>query len=199
MAGKRKAVLYESIPEFVPGAEEATYTEPYRLLHDLLETTHRRIADARANVALVFRKGLKPDKDGRLVLGKCRKASDLEKEVAGLTAYDFVVVLNKEAWEVFDERRRRWLLDHELTHAEFVYEDRRVKRDDRDRPVCRVRGHDLEEFLEVYERHGHNVSAALERFAVTALRKMGQTTGVLFDTGTGEVLDDGPPDEGPDA
>lgn len=188
MARQKKAVRYEAIPEFEPGETEPVYTEPYRLLQELLAGIHRRIPEAGARILLVWRKGWKPDRDGRLTLGQCRKASDLERVIQGVEAYDFVILLNKEAWNVFDRPRRLWLLDHECCHAAFVHDEQGVKRDEHNRPVTRIRKHDLEEFGDIYERHGAHVSAALERFAVITLRQADAQGGILFDPRSGEML-----------
>jgi hypothetical protein len=92
--------------------------------------------------------------DGRLTLGKCKKASDLDRE---LSQWDFVILLRKAFWthEGVTFAQRRALLDHELCHAAVALDGHgQPVRDERDRIVYRTRKHDLEEFTAIVERHG---------------------------------------------
>jgi hypothetical protein len=102
-----------------------------------------------AEVGLAWRKALKADVDGHIVLGRCVKISDLHRE---FISFDFVIVLNKEYWDDFDDEQRLALMDHELCHASFSL-DRlgEPKEDEKGRQVWRVRKHDIEEFREVVE------------------------------------------------
>lgn len=144
---KVKRVNYELIrPDDGPD-EQAMYD----LLLDLVGNHFRHLDEAR--FALAWRKALKPDPDGKLVLGKCRKCSDLDRELA---EYDFVIILNREAWlEDFDPQQREALLYHELCHAGVTRgKDGEIKRDEKGRIVFRLRKHDIEEFSAVVERYG---------------------------------------------
>lgn len=140
----------------------------YALLDEIVEQFHEELADAR--IALAWRKALRPDSDGRLVLGKCIKVTDLHKE---FHEYDFIILLNKEVWEdkEFTDDKKRALLDHELCHAAPA-EDPKTgdqKTDERDRLVWRIRKHDIEEFRAIAERHGCYKND-LERFAEALLK-----------------------------
>lgn len=139
----------------------------YPMLRDLVETHHEDLKDAR--IALAWCLSWKPDVDGRVTLGKCKKASDLDRE---LTAYDFVIILSREFIEnglVTDDQRCA-LLDHELSHAAVKYDERgEPVYDERGRTVYRTRKHDIEEFSSIVERHGC-WKKDLEFFA-SALRK----------------------------
>jgi hypothetical protein len=138
---KPKAINYELISpdEFI-----------YRDLLSLVKRHHSHLNDAR--IGMAWRRALKPDPDGRLVLGKCKKASDLDRELA---AFDFVILLNQEAWNDLDHSQREALLDHELCHAQVARtKDGDPKMDEKGRIVYRLRKHDIEEFSEVVERHG---------------------------------------------
>lgn len=173
------------IPEFEDGRKAKT--EPYRILDALIPKYHGHLQDAR--IAMCWRLGWSPDTDGRMKLGQCRKASDLDRE---LKAYDFVILLNQEVWEdeEFTAEKKKHLIDHELCHAQVALDDKGVfKRDERGRIVYRVRGHDVEEFTEIVERHGAFVKRDLERFARAIIEKH---TAPLFDD-----VDDGPIDESP--
>jgi hypothetical protein len=141
--------------------------EPYRLMDELRRKYHRDIEEAR--IALAWRKALKPDIDGHLVLGKCVKASDLQRELA---EWDFVILLNQEVWSApeFDDARRRALLDHELCHAQVSVDESGEERvDERGRKVWRTCKHDVEEFQAVIERHGC-YKGELEKFAEALLK-----------------------------
>jgi Putative phage metallopeptidase len=156
--GKPKAVNFERIP-----ADH----EAYEILEDIRSEFHEELEDAR--IVLAWRIALKPDTDGHLVLGKCVKASDLQREFAD---YDFVILLNREVWESreFSDHNKRALIDHELCHAARAEEPKteEPKVDDRGRPVWRVRKHDIEEFEAIVTRHGC-YKKDLERFAEAIL------------------------------
>jgi hypothetical protein len=125
----------------------------YPLLDTLVAEHHSEIAGAR--IALAWNTSWKADTDGRLVLGKCKKASDLDRELA---PYDFVILLLKSFWEDArtSDAQRAALLDHELCHA-APKEDPETgenMEDERGRLVYRTRRHDIEEFGCIVERHG---------------------------------------------
>src|SRR2546430_14270783 len=87
--------------------------EPYRILDEARKKWHVDLAEAK--IALAWRKNLKADVDGHLMLGKCVKASDLQRELA---EYDFVILLNREVWSDpdFTREKKLALVDHELCH-----------------------------------------------------------------------------------
>ena len=157
---KRKKINFELI-------DRITGAEPYAVL-DKMRTFHLELQEA--SIAIAWRKRLTPDKDNRLVLGKCVKASDLQRELA---EYDFIILLNQEVWEdsEFTGEKRMALMDHELCHAAASYDDDGViKEDERGRPVWRTRRHDIEEFEEIIARHGC-YKKDLERFAEIIAKK----------------------------
>lgn len=138
----------------------------YRMLAELVSDHHGELHDAR--IALAWNLTWKPDVDGRVTLGKCKKASDLDRELA---AFDFVIILRQEFIEsgaVSDEQRRA-LLDHELCHAAVAYDGDDPKIDERGRKVYRIRKHDIEEFAEIVERYGC-YKRDLEAFAAAIRR-----------------------------
>jgi hypothetical protein len=165
--GKPKKVLFELIkPDqvFLSG-------QPYKLLAEIRAEQHFDTADAK--IALAWKKGTKPDADGHLVLGCCMRASDLQRE---LVDYDFVIVLNQEVWEdpEFDRGKKLALLDHEMMHAARSLDaDGEPVIDSKNRPVWRVRGHDIEEFTSIIARHGC-YKRDLEKFAEALLLKKKQ-------------------------
>lgn len=125
-------------------------TKPYVLLDEMLAGPHNHLKEAK--IAIAWRLGWRPDADNHLTLGKLRKRGDLDRE---LDSFDFVVLLNKEAWETLTDVQQRAVVDHELCHAGLTYDsDGEAKLDDRGRLVCRIKKHDVEEFRAVTERHG---------------------------------------------
>jgi len=144
---KAKKVSYELIePKSLVG-------EPmYRLLDGLIEQFHPELHHAR--IALAWNTGWRPDVDGRVTLGQCMKASDLDRELA---PYDFVIILRREFWDQPSVRpdQRKALLDHELQHATVVLDQNgEPKEDERGRTVYRLRKHDIEEFTTIVGRYG---------------------------------------------
>jgi hypothetical protein len=157
--GKPKVVNFELIP-----ADAGS--EPHQILLEM-RRFHSEIDEAR--IALAWRINLTPDKDGHLVLGKCVKASDLQREFSD---YDFVILLNREVWEdsEFTIEKKRALVDHELCHAGGAYDEEGPKYDERGRRVFRMRKHDIEEFQAIVHRHGC-YKKDLEVFAETLLER----------------------------
>jgi Putative phage metallopeptidase len=153
--------------------------ESYRLMTEIRGKYHQQLQPAR--IAIAWRKSLKPNVDGQLILGKCVKASDLNREAA---PFDFIILLNREIWQDsdFNEKKKRALLDHELCHAEIVLdkETHEPKYDERGRNIWRIRKHDIEEFQAVIERHGC-YKRDLERFANALLKKRETPTLPGFD------------------
>lgn len=139
----------------------------YALLKELVKAHHIDLRYARISLAWCL--SWKPDVDGRVTLGKCKKASDLDREMADA---DFVILLRQDFWS--DPRvtdlQRRALLDHELCHAAMKFDGNGDPvEDERGRRVYRTRKHDLEEFAAIAERYGcwkrdiEHFAAALRR------------------------------------
>ena len=143
---RRKRVTVKLIPRKHAGK----VPEPYLIMEDMRAKHHANLTDAK--IAMAWRLGWRADSDGILCLGKCRKRGDLDRE---LDSFDFVILLNSEAWEGLNTKQKEALIDHELCHAQIVIDsDGNPKKDDRDRLVCRIRKHDCEEFKCIVERHG---------------------------------------------
>lgn len=125
----------------------------YRLMRELIDAHHDHLTDAR--IGLAWCTSWKPDRDGRVTLGKCKKASDLDRE---FVQFDFIILLKKSFWQDMKVTpdQRRALLDHELCHAGGVYDDRTGEPvyDERGRKTWRIIKHDIEEFASVAERYG---------------------------------------------
>jgi len=142
--------------------------QPYELLAEVRAEQHFDCAEAR--IALAWRKGLKPNADGHLVLGRCVKLNDPQRE---MVPYDYVMEVNKEVWEepVLGRDKKLALLDHEMCHtAPLLDADGDRVRDTKGRLCWRVRGHDIEEFREIVGRHGC-YKRDLEMFAEALLKR----------------------------
>jgi hypothetical protein len=145
-AKKRKKVTVQLLKRSHAGK----VTEPYEIMEELIERDRSDLADVK--IAIAWRVGWRADANGLLTLGRCRKRGDLDRE---LDEFDFIVLLNKEAWQTLDETQKKALIFHELCHAQVVIDaDGNPKQDDRDRLVCRIRKHDVEEFRAVTDKFG---------------------------------------------
>ena len=143
----------------------------YGILHDLVVKFHPELSHAR--IALAWALGWKSDVDGRVTLGRMKKASDLDRE---LVPYDFILLLSRTFVEdaTVSDAQRTALIDHELCHATIKLDKTgEPELDERDRRMYRLRKHDLEEFSEIAERHGC-WKRDIEHFAVS-LRRSPQT------------------------
>jgi len=157
---KPKQVNIELIEDFS--------SAPYKLMAEVRKKFHPDTEKAR--IALAWRKGTKADVDGHVVLGRCVKASELQRELA---VWDFVILLNHEVWndKDFTVDKQSALLDHELCHCEQVLDaEGDQKKDSNDRLLWRTRRHDIEEFHSIVQRHGV-WKKDLERFAQALLKQ----------------------------
>lgn len=158
--GKKKPV---NVKVFTEKSEIPAERHAYELMAEVRKVDdHKAIEKAR--IALAWENNVSEDADNHLRLGKCCKASDLQKEFA---RFDFVIMLNVQVWnsEQFDDAKRKALLDHELSHAAPVLDSSgMMKQDERGRFVWRIRKHDIEEFSGVVARHG-TYKYDLEEFA----------------------------------
>lgn len=126
----------------------------YERLYALVDEHHADLSNTNVRIALAWCTSWKPDVDGRITLGKCKKASDLDRELA---PFDFVILLSRDFWQnprVTDVQRQA-LLDHELMHAAVSFDENgETKVDERGRTAYRIRKHDLEEFADIGTRYG---------------------------------------------
>lgn len=88
-------------------------------------------------------------------------ASCLTGRMAFLAGADFLIEIAHDIWEVLEEAQRIALIDHELCHCAWDEVD----------GAPSIRGHDLEEFEEIVERHGM-WRESLKRFTVVAAKKL---------------------------
>lgn len=87
---------------------------------------------------------------GRIVAGKARKLSGLNAYLAteGTETDLFVVEIAEDEWKQMGPAARRALVDHELCHLTVDFDE------ETNTLTLAIRGHDVEEFVEVVERHG---------------------------------------------
>lgn len=187
---KRKKVTVQLIKRNHAGE----VTEPYRIMDELLNTEHGHLHDA--TIGMAWRMGWRADTDGHLMLGQCRKRGDLDRE---LDKFDFIILLNREAWPTLSGEQKRALIDHELCHAAIVMDaDGEAKRNDRGQLVTRIRKHDMEEFRAIVQRHGL-WTADLEQIARASINDAGRPL-LKAETPSGEASQsDVQPNAGPNA
>jgi hypothetical protein len=157
--------------------------ELYDLMDEIVAASHAHLCDAKIVLAWCF--SWKPNKDGQLILGQCRKASDLDRQ---MHSYDITILLNYHAWtEVnFTDLHKRALLDHELCHADLDYDkDGEPREDAHGRKIYRIRRHDLEEFRGIVERYGC-WKGDIEAFVQAAMASRKPRT--LFDEAEDDTL-----------
>jgi hypothetical protein len=155
--------------------------DPVLMAEDLIANYHPHLADAR--IAYLFRSPTWKSK-GQEVAGTAGTPSARERCFAGDRELAFVITLNWEWWEGANERARRALLDHELSHC---------ARDEGPDglPSWTTVGHDFEEFTDIVRRHGlwregmHEFAAAVEQlefFAVDPARRVAEATASLAES-----------------
>lgn len=148
--------------------------EEYSAVYELLESVRKKwhwdgLSKCRLAVAWQF--DVKPDGDGRLMLGKAKVASELEHRLHGAHA---IIVLNFDAWHnQLKPHQKEAVLDHELCHLQPQLDsDGHQKADSSGRLLFRLRRHEIEEFSEVVARHGI-YKKDLERMYAAARRHGG--------------------------
>jgi hypothetical protein len=148
---------------------------PYVIMRELIARYHDHLSGAKIAIAELL--DVKANVDGVMVLGKCKKGSDLDRE---LHHFDFVILINAHAWKEFKSPQKRALIDHELCHAEVVKDrDGELVKDEQGRQCYRTRKHDIEEFRDIVTRHGF-YKADLELFALRCV-EAAKRTKTLFD------------------
>jgi hypothetical protein len=136
--------------QFLERMHTGKVTEPYEILERFIATERADLKDVKVGIA--WRLGWRADADGVLILGQCRKRGDLDRE---LDDYDFIILLNKEAWPTFETERKTRLIFHELCHAQLSLDGNgEPKRNDRGRLICRIRKHDFADFRSVISKYG---------------------------------------------
>lgn len=118
--------------------------EVYDIARDIIDKHHPNLE----NVEIVFlMRTPTPKRGGVEVWGQASKASAKHRALAD-GEFRFIIELADEVWEDLDIAHKRALIDHELCHCTR-------EEDDKGEIVYAIRGHDVEEFNEIVERHGH--------------------------------------------
>jgi hypothetical protein len=140
----------------MPVIFEPATSDVLELACEIIGSYHPMLREAR--IGFVFRSEVQTSKDHDVwaaistVPPKVRAAirgllgAESKEAVAGEglmgTLLDYLVWIAKPIWEIAPDSQRRALLDHELSHARYGQSG------------WTTRGHDVEEFLEVIQRHG---------------------------------------------
>lgn len=134
---------------------------------------YQEIIDNRVNIQILMAHGDRDDQgnltgnaithNGCKALGLCSIVS-LKNRVAGMG--DVLIQLDHDYWETAGDKKRRSLLDHEIYHIDFKREKDgvAVKRDDIQRPLIRMRPHDVEYgwFASIAARHGDHSTERIQ-------------------------------------
>jgi hypothetical protein len=124
----------------------------------LIPEHHQEIELWMDEIRYVFRDKAAKSK-GRVVLGKAHKLGGMAcylihsapgdlNEFGDQAGDMFVVEIAEDAWETLTMRQKEALVDHELAHLSISIneEDGSIQRN--------IRGHSVEEFTEIIQRHG---------------------------------------------
>jgi len=108
-----------------------------KMAQEIIDKYHEPLRDALIGFLFRSEPGMS---NGRTVMGMAKKVSEANKILLEL---DFIIWLSRPDWQGFEPSQRRALLDHELCHcAGDIYDG------------WKIRGHDVEEFAQIIERHG---------------------------------------------
>lgn len=131
--------------------ETETGKDIFKIIRELTNEHHEELRQATILPAWMI--GNKHDRDVRLVLGRMKKATELEREAHGADAF---LLINQEAWPRFDDRQKRALIDHELEHLTVSLNPNTLEPnlDGHGKIRYRMRKHDVEEFQAIINRHG---------------------------------------------
>jgi len=125
------------------------------IARDLIADHHQHLDTAlNENVSLTYLFiDPPPKKNGKTVLGMCKKLSSLpaylSRRLAGEYSTDplFAIVISLEAWKILEPKQKIALVDHELCHC-------KIEIDEEGETKLGVEPHDIEEFKAVVLRHG---------------------------------------------
>lgn len=131
----------------------------------LLAKYHAHLAEA--NVLYLFTDATRKKCD-RVRLGSAAKMGSLQRFLSSgnesvLSGPDFLMLIDSNIWPMLTEPQQRALVDHELCHMSVQVKNgeegwirlpENADKGDFAEWKYSIRGHDLEEFNEILERHG---------------------------------------------
>ena len=131
--------------------QDAGLFEVFDSTLDLVEEHRERLAEVKIGFAWELRE-MAPDTDGNVDLAHTKLVSGATRAFAPV---DFIITVKEEGWKKLDDPARAALMDHELSHCDVVYDkEGEIKHDDGGRVCCRIRKHDIGDFVNVVGRHG---------------------------------------------
>lgn len=124
---------------------EEVYDETYEIMGETIQERMPELTNAKIKILFCLKKR---SSGGKMVLGKMQKANNLIKhltahEVGEDEGYDYVMTLDKVAYDLMEREDKIRLIRHELRHC-FVDNDSESN-------PYKVIGHDIEDFLEEIE------------------------------------------------
>ena len=119
-----------------------------QIARELIRESHRHLTNV--DIKFVFTDKIMK-RAGQEVWGTTRKVGSFAAFLAGQdedeeNANFFVITISEPVWSYLDPKKRRALVDHELCHCWVDL--------DSEEPKLVLLGHDLEEFVQVVQRHG---------------------------------------------
>ncbi len=109
------------------------------LAKEIIAAYHPHLNHAR--IAIVFRDGDAPTSNGKETLGQTSLVTS-KMQVIAKERFDFLIWLAGDWWHEATDSQRRALLDHELCHCGG------------EPYAWKLRGHDVQEFACILDRHG---------------------------------------------
>jgi len=136
----------------IPRKHAGKITEPWAIMERLIEEVEEFHALKPATFVLLWRKDWKPDVDKVVTAAQIRRASEIDRTLAG---YDLAMMLPETAWKGWEDTDKEWRIFHELCHVRPVLdtEDNQV-RDEKDRLQWRLRKHPITAFPAEIDRYG---------------------------------------------
>ena len=120
------------------------FAEPVKeMAKDLIDRYHQHLKAAK--IVYLFRDKAWPSQDGKVILGRARKRSDVDK-LLGRENEDFLILIGKDKWTAANEEKRRWIVDHELSHCGALVSNKGVVK-------WIMKKHDVEEFYNMWQRY----------------------------------------------
>jgi hypothetical protein len=121
-----------------------------KIAKELIREHHRHLTNV--EIKFVFTDKIQK-RAGKETWGTARKVGSLAAFLAGQDENDeqatfFVITITEPIWSYLPPEKRRALVDHELCHCWIDLDD------EGDHPKLILVGHDLEEFIQVIQRHG---------------------------------------------